>query len=105
MLSKFYTLGKVIPEKNDRIREVLLDHYDYLRNHAETTIHNIDDHQAYVARFNLYRYLKDEGYEVEQIYPIMVINNIKSLHELDTDLKTLLIPSMSALEEIKSSMK
>ena len=104
MLTKFYTLGDVIPEADSPFRNVIDDHYFYLREHPETEKHMVDPYMGDVCRYNLYRYMKDMGFEVVQIYPTMVINKLTNFHDFGPAITSLLIPSVSAIEDIKSSM-
>lgn len=104
MLSGFYTLGKVLPAKDDPFRNSIADHYDWLREHPETTHHVVDEYHAGVSRYNLYRYMREVGFETVQIYPTMVINGLASHQDFSEKNTTLLIPSVSAIEDIRSSM-
>lgn len=104
MLDKFFTLGNVLPPVNSRLRTVFNEHYDYLLNHKDTIKHVIDPHVAFISNYNLYRYMKEKGFVIEQIYPTIVINNYQSLYDFNDKQKEIFIPSMSAIEQIKSSM-
>lgn len=103
MAHPFYQLRKyATPDvaANPSLRELMLQHVDYLRKHPSTKIVSVDPNERSLDLYDFYRYMKNIGYPSELHFVIMLVNDIPSHIHFDTTVDTLYLPDAGVIEEI-----
>lgn len=85
------------------IRDLMLLHVDYLRNHPETKVLPIDAAKRNLNLYDLYRYLSDINYPTELHWIILLVNDLSSHIELDQSVQELMFPSAAVVQTIIST--
>lgn len=85
-----------------KYRAKVIPYLNYLRNHKDTKIIAVSQSSARPYYHNLYGYLTSLGYDVSLHWPIMVLSGLPSPEALDETVKTLTIPSIALIDEIKT---
>lgn len=73
----------------------------YLRASTGVRIVDIPAEEGYLYRFDLTQFLLKNKVALEDHYVIQVVNGIESVHALDENLRTLVIPPQSAIASLK----
>lgn len=86
-----------------KLRELLLQHVEYLRKHPETKIMDVDPNKRSLDLYDLYRFLNNIGYPSELHFVVMLVNDIPSHIDFDTSVDQLIVPKASVVETIIST--
>lgn len=73
----------------------------FYRNHPATRAIAIAPEEGYLFQFDLAGFLLDQGVELEDHQLIMRVNEINSIHEIDENIGTLLIPDKDLVARMK----
>lgn len=84
-----------------KFRRVLEIYMNYLRTHSATTPIALQPHEVYKHRGDFYGLVSTLGIRREHHWLIMRLNNIFNPNEVDQDLKYLLIPDLSVVDNIR----
>lgn len=103
MLDKFVTYESAIPAIGSVERQLLIDHIDYMRNHPDTKKVAVNPQYSYPEIHSLYAYCALAGIPSELIFPIMLLNNIRSPMEFTPDIESLLTPDIATVYSILDS--
>ena len=85
---------------NKDLRNLMVTHISYLRNHPSTTATEIVRNELVTHQYNLYAYLNKVGIATKLHWVIFLINDIQSPEHLDFDIDVLLVPDITVVEEI-----
>ncbi|QXO09470.1 hypothetical protein pEaSNUABM11_00046 [Erwinia phage pEa_SNUABM_11] len=106
MLDQYVTLGEIIPPPETEKNRVLRDHIAFMRNHAETATTVVDPAHSYPDIHSFYAYCKNIGLEEIQIYPTMLLNDIRNPMQFTPQKYTSLkIPSATLVNDILSTIR
>lgn len=105
MLDSFITFVDCVPAFGGVDRQTLIDHVGYLRTHEKTKEVSLDIRFLYPERNNFYAYCKLAGINSILIYPIMLLNDIKSPLDFDLTRTSLLIPDAGVVSDILESAR
>ncbi|MGL5397252.1 MAG: hypothetical protein ACRDBQ_18545 [Shewanella sp.] len=101
MLDDYLTLGEIVPSFNSRKRRLLYDHIEWLRRHPETVVEPTRPEYAFPEIHSFYAYCKLADIAEEQIYPIMLLNDITNPMEFTIEkYPQLTIPSLVAVSSV-----
>ncbi|ANZ50225.1 hypothetical protein PHOBOS_35 [Erwinia phage vB_EamM_Phobos] len=103
MLDSFMTYESGIPALGTIERQIIIDHLDYLRGHPETQTVSVNPSYSYPEVHSLYAYCKLAGISSELIFPLMLLNDLRSPMDFTPEIKSLIIPSMAVVAEIMES--
>lgn len=104
MLKDYITLGEVVPSFNSRKRRLLYDHIEWLRRHPETVVEQTNPDYAFPEVHSLYAYCKLVDITEEQIYPIMLLNDISNPMDFTIEkYPQLVVPSLTAVAAVLGS--
>lgn len=104
MLDSFVTYESAIPALSTIERQLIIDHLDYLRNHPDTKKSvAVDPRYSYPEMHSLYAYCKLAGIPSELVFPIMLLNNLRSPMEFTPDIQSLMIPDIGVVASILDS--
>lgn len=103
MLDKFVTYESAIPALSTIERQLIIDHLDYLRSHPLTKDTTVDPRYSYPEMHSLYAYCRLAGIASELVFPIMLLNNLRSPMEFTPDIQTLRIPDMGVVSSLLDS--
>ncbi|AWN08957.1 hypothetical protein MLDJOKPK_00132 [Salmonella phage SPAsTU] len=104
MLDSFTTLAEVIPSPDSTKYKVLHDYADFLRKHPETTEEVVDPRYAWPETHSFYAYCRLKEYDDMIIFPMMLMNGIMTPLDFTPDIQTLLVPSVSVVSNILSTI-
>lgn len=104
MLERFIKLGAPLPAVDSKERTVYRAHRDWLISHPETISHPLDPRYSVPDKYNWYRYLATTGWPEYTYYAIMVMNDIIDPMSLDETVQTILLPSVAAVDQIRTSI-
>lgn len=106
MLDKFITLGDIIPPPETNKQRVLRDHITFMCNHAETSDVVVDPAHSYPEIHSFYMYCKNVGLEDIQIYPTMLLNDIRNPMQFTPQKYTSLkVPSATLVNDILATIR
>lgn len=83
-----------------RLRELMLQHVDYLRKHPSTKSISVDVNKRSITLYDFFRYMMELGYPSELHFVVMLVNNIPSYLHFDLSVDNLLLPDASVVQEI-----
>lgn len=90
---------------NPRLRNVLITHRKYLREHESTTSMAVDLKVARPYLYNLYGYLTTVKIPSQLHWIILMLSDMNSPEDFDATVKALHIPSIATIDEIISVAK
>ena len=82
-------------------RTTLESHLDYLKNHPETRLIQLDPHDAYKYEFDLCGLLSKLGLPQQYHWVVMRVNEMVSPQQLTEETTRIKIPSINVIENIK----
>ena len=74
------------------LRDLLLEHVNYLRTHPGTVTKEVNINQRSLDLYDLYRYLNNTDYPSELHWVVLLINDLPSHTHFDTSIKELMFP-------------
>lgn len=90
---------------NPRLRNVLLTHRTYLRNHKSTEIRVVDKNKARPFYYNLYGFLTTIKIPSQLHWIVLMLSDMNSGEDFDGSIEILHIPDIAVIEEIMSVAK
>lgn len=87
---------------DEKFRAVLEDHMTYFRTHATTTLQQLEAHEVNKWRGDLFGFLNTLKIPAQFHWLIMRMNAMSAPTDLDVHVETLLLPSTSEIEKIRS---
>jgi len=85
---------------DSNIRALFETHRKFLREHADTTIHYVDEGEARPYSYNLYAYLNSQGIPTKLHWVILLISDIRSTEDFTYDTTELMIPDEKLVDTI-----
>ena len=73
----------------------------HLRNHSLTTAVSISPEQGYLYQFDMTGFLLRNNFDIEDHRLIMRMNNLYSVHQMDENIGTLLVPNQQYVASLK----
>ena len=77
-------------------------HMRYLREHPDTTVIDIDPHDALKYEGDLWSLLREQAIPLEYTWLIARMNDLASPSANDATLRHLLVPSMTIINELRA---
>lgn len=90
---------------NPRLRNVLVTHRSYLRNHESTVRQVVDKNKARPFYYNLYGYLTTTKIPSQLHWIVMMLSDMNSPEDFNGDVDMLYLPDIAVIEEIMSVAK
>lgn len=90
---------------NPRLRNVLITHRTYLREHKDTVRRAVDKNKARPFYYNLYGYLLTIDIPSQLHWIICMLSDMNSPEDFDGSVDMLYIPDIGIIDEIMSVAK
>lgn len=104
MLDNFITLGEIIPPSETPKSRILRDHIEYMRAYATSADHVVDPTYSWPDIHNFYAYCKHVGFDDSQVYPIMLLNGIRSNNDFTPEVTKLRVVQADVVSQILSTL-
>lgn len=86
---------------NDDFRAIIESHVDFLKNHKDTRVLNLEPHIVYRYEFDMYGLLLHYKFQPYLHWIILRINDLYSMQSFPTTLSQLLIPNDGVINQMR----
>lgn len=88
---------------SDRWTKLIEDHIDYLKEHANTQLIDLQPHTAYIYRYDFYGFLNSMSVPPEYHWCYLRVNDMHYPEQFDKP-RTVWMPDSGTIEELRKRM-